>query len=55
MHLKLGNISLALFNCKSVILSILTLCGIHEYEFVNFLGPKLITKAIWKVQHNDKA
>ena len=55
MHLKLGNISLAIFNCKSVILSILTLYSIHEYEFVNFSDPKLIAKAIWKVQNNDKA
>jgi len=55
MHLKLGNISLAIFNCKNVILSILTLYGIHEYEFVNFSDPKLIMNVIWKVQNNDKA
>ena len=55
MHLKLGNISLAVFNYKTVILSILTLYGILEYEFVNFSDPKLIMKVIWKVQNNDKA
>ena len=55
MHLKFGNLSLAIFNCKSVILSILTLYGTHAYEFVNFSDPKLIMKAIWKVQNNDKA
>ena len=55
MHLKLGNISLAIFNCKHVTLSILSLYGIHEYEFVNFSDPKLIMKAIWKVQNNDRA
>jgi len=55
MHLKLGNISLEIFNCKSVIISILTLCGILKYKFVNFSHPKLIVKAILKVQNNDKA
>jgi len=55
MHLKLGNISLAIFTYKTVILSILILYGILEYEFVNFSDPKLIMKASWKVQNNDKA
>ena len=49
------NISLAIFNYKCLTLSVLTLYGIHEHEFVNFSDPKPIMKAIWKVQNNDKA
>jgi hypothetical protein len=55
MHPKLGNISLAIFNYKSVVFSILILYGIENFEFVNFSDPKLIVKAIRKVQNKDKA
>ena len=55
MHLKLGNISFAIFHYKSVLFSILILYNIENFEFVNFSDPKLIAKAILKVKNNDKA